>query len=166
MLNCFVLETRPISTTLMHLIYWWHYIFYSLVCLFSFVFWLFFLFCLIAMLSQKDKEIDELKSKIAEVMAVMPVTSSPNCYSPNPPAISLASGIVSSLLYTPKYNMGEEKVAKSNLDPNASVYTPKVARLTSESEIWGTKKKKKKLYTTREEGIYWCRSKFNSIPSL
>lgn len=87
------------------------------------------------MLSQKDKEIDELKSKIAEVMAVMPVTSSPNCYSPNPPAISLASGIVSSLLYTPKYNMGEEKVAKSNLDPNASVYTPKVARLTSESEI-------------------------------
>lgn len=88
-----------------------------------------------AMLSQKDKEIDELKSKIAEVMAVMPVTSSPNCYSPNPPAISLASGIVSSLLYTPKYNMGEEKVAKSNLDPNASVYTPKVARLTSESEI-------------------------------
>lgn len=93
-----------------------------------------FLFFL-AMLSQKDKEIDELKSKIAEVMAVMPVTSSPNCYSPNPPAISLASGIVSSLLYTPKYNMGEEKVAKSNLDPNASVYTPKVARLTSESEI-------------------------------
>lgn len=92
-------------------------------------------FLSLAMLSQKDKEIDELKSKIAEVMAVMPVTSSPNCYSPNPPAISLASGIVSSLLYTPKYNMGEEKVAKSNLDPNASVYTPKVARLTSESEI-------------------------------
>ncbi|XP_042905580.1 macoilin-1 isoform X2 [Parasteatoda tepidariorum] len=86
------------------------------------------------LLAQKDKEIDELKSKIAEVMAVMPVTSSPNCYSPNQPAISLASGIVSSLLYSPKY-MGEEKVAKSNLDPNASVYTPKVSRLTSESEI-------------------------------
>ncbi|CAL1275191.1 unnamed protein product [Larinioides sclopetarius] len=87
------------------------------------------------LLAQKDKEIDELKSKIAEVMAVMPVTSSPNCYSPNQPAISLASGIVSSLLYSPKY-MGEEKVvAKSNLDPNASVYTPKVARLASESEI-------------------------------
>lgn len=89
----------------------------------------------LAMLSQKDKEIDELKSKVAEVMAVMPVTSSPNCYSPNPPAISLASGL-SSLLYPPqKYMGGEEKVAKSNLDPNASVYTPKVARLTSESEI-------------------------------
>ncbi|XP_055944736.1 macoilin-1-like isoform X1 [Argiope bruennichi] len=88
-----------------------------------------------ALLAQKDKEIDELKSKIAEVMAVMPVTSSPNCYAPNQPAISLASGIVSSLLYSPKY-MGEEKVvAKSNLDPNASVYTPKVARLASESDI-------------------------------
>ncbi|KAG8189874.1 hypothetical protein JTE90_023380 [Oedothorax gibbosus] len=91
-----------------------------------------------ALLSQKDKEIDELKSKIAEVMAVMPVTSSPNCYSPNPPAISLASGIVSSLLYSPKYLGGEEsKVAKSTLDPNASVYTPKavVPRLNSDSEI-------------------------------
>lgn len=78
-----------------------------------------------SLLAQRDKEIDELKSKVAEVMAVMPVTSSPNCYQQNQPAISLASGIVSSLLYSPKY-MGEEKVAKSNLDPNASVYTPKV----------------------------------------
>lgn len=108
---------------------------FCLILLFYILVNIFFFFFFLAMLSQKDKEIDELKSKIAEVMAVMPVTSSPNCYSPNPPAISLASGIVSSLLYTPKYNMGEEKVAKSNLDPNASVYTPKVARLTSESEI-------------------------------
>lgn len=77
-----------------------------------------------SMLVQKEKEIDELKSKIAEVMAVMPVTSTTG-YPQPPPAISLASGIVSSLLYSPKY-MGEEKVTKSNLDPNASVYTPKV----------------------------------------
>ncbi|XP_023223077.1 macoilin-1-like isoform X2 [Centruroides sculpturatus] len=75
-----------------------------------------------AMIVQKDKEIDELKSKIAEVMAVMPVTSTNNY---PPPAITLASGIVSSLLYSPKFHT-EEKVTKSTLDPNASVYTPKV----------------------------------------
>ncbi|GIX66536.1 hypothetical protein CEXT_19901 [Caerostris extrusa] len=87
------------------------------------------------LLAQKDKEIDDLKSKIAEVMAVMPVSSSPNCFSPSQQTISLSSGIVSSLLYSPKY-LGEEKVVtKSNLDPNASVYTPKVARLSSDSEI-------------------------------
>lgn len=69
-----------------------------------------------AMLSHKEKEVEELKSKIAEVMAVMPAAY---------PAVSLDSGLVSSLLYGGKFGQ-EEKVAKSNLDPNASVYTPKM----------------------------------------
>ncbi|XP_054714333.1 macoilin-1-like isoform X2 [Uloborus diversus] len=104
-----------------------------------------------SLLAQRDKEVDELKSKVAEVMAVMPVTTNPGCYPPShSPTISLSQGmIVSSLFCSPKYNnsmdvavvsknnpFGEEKVSKSNLDPNASVYTPKVARLgSSESDI-------------------------------
>ncbi|XP_064473424.1 macoilin-1-like isoform X2 [Ornithodoros turicata] len=73
-----------------------------------------------AMLSHREKEVEELKSKIAEVMAVMPAAY---------PAVSLDSGLVSSLLYGggPGGKFGqEEKVTKSNLDPNASVYTPKM----------------------------------------
>ncbi|CAN8018492.1 unnamed protein product [Ixodes persulcatus] len=88
-----------------------------------------------AMLTHKEKEVDELKTKIAEVMAVMPASTA---Y----PAVSLDSGLVSSLLYSPKFITvsspnppsnnnnssagGEDKLPKSNLDPNASVYTPKM----------------------------------------
>ncbi|XP_076372708.1 macoilin isoform X2 [Tachypleus tridentatus] len=72
-----------------------------------------------SLLSQKEKEIEELKSKVAEVMAVMPPTST---YA----AVSLESDMVSSsMLYSPKF-ISEEKVTKSSLDPNASVYTPKI----------------------------------------
>lgn len=78
-----------------------------------------------AMLTHKEKEVDELKTKIAEVMAVMPAATA---Y----PAVSLDSGLASSLLYSPKFitsqglNNGDEKISKSTLDPNASVYTPKM----------------------------------------
>ncbi|KAI1294976.1 Macoilin [Halotydeus destructor] len=47
------------------------------------------------MLAQKDKEIDELKSKIAEVMAVMPPTTS--SYS------TLENSLVSSILYNTRF---------------------------------------------------------------
>ena len=89
---------------------------------------------------QREKEIDELKSKIAEVMAVMPTT-------PNGSYGSLADNVslVNSLLpvfghnnhnhNNMKYmnmnmNMNDDNSLKisnsSPLDPNASIYTPKV----------------------------------------
>lgn len=82
-----------------------------------------------AMLTHKEKEVDDLKTKIAEVMAVMPATSTYPAVAP--PALD--SELVSSLLYSPKFITGpppaaaeEKKLPKSNLDPNASVYTPKM----------------------------------------
>lgn len=81
-----------------------------------------------AMLTHKEKEVDDLKTKIAEVMAVMPATSTYPAVAPP----SLDSELVSSLLYSPKFITSpppaaeEKKLPKSNLDPNASVYTPKM----------------------------------------
>ncbi|RWS25876.1 macoilin-like isoform X1 [Leptotrombidium deliense] len=76
-----------------------------------------------ALLAQKDKEIDELKLKITEVMAVMPPTT-------NSSFVSLENSLVSSILYNSKYLKDQstnsaEAFGKSGLDPNASVYTPK-----------------------------------------
>ena len=95
---------------------------------------------------QREKEIDELKSKIAEVMAVMPTT-------PNGSYGSLADNVslVNSLLpvfghnnhnhnhtkymnmnsnMNDKYDKYDDNSLKmsntSPLDPNASIYTPKV----------------------------------------
>lgn len=82
-----------------------------------------------AMLNHKEKEVEDLKTKIAEVMAVMPATST---YPAAPAPVSLDSELVSSLLYSPKFITSpgpateEKKIPKSNLDPNASVYTPKI----------------------------------------
>lgn len=82
-----------------------------------------------AMLNHKEKEVEDLKTKIAEVMAVMPATST---YPAAPAPVSLDSELVSSLLYSPKFITSpgpateEKKIPKSNLDPNASVYTPKM----------------------------------------
>lgn len=79
----------------------------------------------VALLSQKDKEIDELKSKIAEVMAVMPAASSYG---------GLDTSLVSSILFNSKYlqdsatngSGDHNSLAKTSLDPNASIYTPKI----------------------------------------
>ncbi|XP_076307627.1 macoilin-like isoform X3 [Tachypleus tridentatus] len=72
-----------------------------------------------SLLTQKEKEIEELKSKVAEVMAVMPPTST---YA----VVSLESDMVSSsMLYSPKF-MSEDKGTTSSLDPNASIYTPNI----------------------------------------
>ncbi|XP_049273146.1 macoilin isoform X3 [Rhipicephalus sanguineus] len=82
-----------------------------------------------AMLNHKEKEVEDLKTKIAEVMAVMPATST---YPAAPAPVPLDSELVSSLLYSPKFITSpgpateEKKIPKSNLDPNASVYTPKM----------------------------------------
>ncbi|XP_064628490.1 macoilin-like [Lineus longissimus] len=66
--------------------------------------------------NQKDRQIAELKSKIAEVMALMPTTTS-----------SYNNTMTeSSPLYTSKYSpTPDDVIAKSNLNPNASDYTPK-----------------------------------------
>ncbi|XP_077977202.1 macoilin-like [Glandiceps talaboti] len=69
-------------------------------------------------LSKKDIEINELKSKIAEVMAVMPASTYPGA----------VTSTVSSV--TPRYsasfcNLDDETHMGSSLDPNASVYHPK-----------------------------------------
>lgn len=53
-----------------------------------------------ALMAQKDKEIDELKSKIAEVMACMPSSVHPSLSS-NP--FSLDNSIVSSILFNSKF---------------------------------------------------------------
>jgi hypothetical protein len=66
--------------------------------------------------NQKDRQIAELKSKIAEVMALMPTTTT--TYN--------NTVTESSPLYTSKYSpTPEDVIAKSNLNPNASDYTPK-----------------------------------------
>lgn len=76
-------------------------------------------------MSQKDKEIDELKSKIAEVMAVMPPTTS--SYS------SLENSLVSSILYNSQFRdtsgngydfsqLGKSRNVAEHLDPNACSY--------------------------------------------
>ncbi|RWS02794.1 Macoilin-1-like protein, partial [Dinothrombium tinctorium] len=76
-----------------------------------------------ALLLQKDKEIDELKLKIAEVMAVMPPTSTSSF-------AGLDNNLVNSILYNSKFlkdqnSTSGDSFGKSGLDPNASVYTPK-----------------------------------------
>lgn len=68
-----------------------HYSFFPCLITLSFSPFLFF-FSLTALMAKKDKEIDELKSKIAEVMAVMPATSS--AYSP-----MVENSLVSSILF-------------------------------------------------------------------
>lgn len=66
---------------------------------------------------EKDVEITELKSKIAEVMALIPST---NSYQ------SLSSDRTSSPLFSSKF-CTEDLAVASDLNPNASDYTPKAA---------------------------------------
>lgn len=65
----------------------------------------------------QEREMDELKGKMAQVLAVMPSDS----FGPAPSSSSIS-----------KLRLGES--SQSNLDPNASVYTPKTnTHLTSEA---------------------------------
>nr|KAG5705036.1 hypothetical protein BaRGS_018766 [Batillaria attramentaria] len=66
---------------------------------------------------EKDLEVTELKSKIAEVMALIPST---NSYQ------SLSSDRTSSPLFSSKF-CTEDLAVSSDLNPNASDYTPKAA---------------------------------------
>ena len=102
---------------------------FKLTCLHFFNQLILFFFCTSflssALLIKKDKEIDELKSKIAEMMAVMPETSS---------FTGLDNSLVSSMLYNSKYTSDqagstESSISKSALDPNVSVYSPKASDL-------------------------------------
>lgn len=66
---------------------------------------------------EKDMEVTELKTKIAEVMALIPSTSSYQ---------NLGSDRNSSPLFSAKFCQEDLAVA-SDLNPNASDYTPKTA---------------------------------------
>ena len=68
------------------------------------------------LLHQKDQEIAELKSKVAEVMALMPDTS--NYHGPITP------DSVPSSHFANKFVQEEDVLSKSSLNPNASDYTP------------------------------------------
>ena len=77
------------------------------------------------MMARKDKEIDELKSKIAEVMAVMPPTSS--SYS----SLDSNNQFINSILFNSRVDHnsaspGLDRQESRSLDPNASIYTPQV----------------------------------------
>ncbi|XP_033100438.1 macoilin-like isoform X2 [Anneissia japonica] len=76
-----------------------------------------------AQLSKKDQDIHELKTKIAEVMAVMPQSSYPcttTPITPTKPHYSVA--FRQQLDETPKQATNSQR---SSLDPNAAVYRPK-----------------------------------------
>ncbi|KAG1656163.1 Macoilin [Nymphon striatum] len=91
-----------------------------------------------SLMNMKDKEIDDLKGKMAEVMAVMP-PSAQKAFSMCHPSLAQTSpissldsscisslykfnGSISPICSTPDH---VDPVVTSNLDPNASVYTPK-----------------------------------------
>lgn len=84
-----------------------------------------YILCVVVMMAKKDKEIDELKSKIAEVMAVMPPTSSSySCLDTN-------SQFVNSILFNSRVDHSSaspvlDRQQAGSLDPNATIYTPQV----------------------------------------
>lgn len=71
------------------------------------------------MIRAQEREIEELKSKMAQVLAVMP----PSEFSPLGLGPSVVGGSVKLRGVLPE----------STLDPNASVYTPKQGHLTTEA---------------------------------
>ena len=68
---------------------------------------------------EKDVEITELKAKIGEVMALIPSTSSYQSLS--------GSERNSSPLFSTQFSCQEDITVASDLNPNASDYTPKTA---------------------------------------
>ncbi|KAK3924044.1 Macoilin-1 [Frankliniella fusca] len=74
------------------------------------------------LLRQQEREVEALKSKMAQVLAVMPTDS----FGPLP------SGATSKLLLTE--NPGCTMSTLSNLDPNATAYTPKGSNMAASTE--------------------------------
>jgi hypothetical protein len=77
------------------------------------------------LLAQKEQEIEELKSKVAEVMALMP-SSGPTTYSSPTPESSPSPHFSSNFATPPPQE--EDVLAKSSLNPHASDYTPKASQ--------------------------------------
>jgi hypothetical protein len=80
------------------------------------------------MLRVRDKEIEELKSKFAQVVAVADSLS--------PAALDLVGHSISGVGPSSKLLLGGEQHSHqlgctSNLDPNATAYTPKSSNITS-----------------------------------
>lgn len=69
------------------------------------------------MIRQQDREMDELKAKMAQVLAVMPTET----FGP-PPSCN-----------TSKLRLADSP-NQSNLDPNATAYTPKSSHLAPAAE--------------------------------
>ena len=83
-----------------------------------------------AHLTNKEREVCELNAKLADVLSVMPAMSSPTNVSVSGDHNGYSTGIepypgANSDLYDLK--MTGEPPAKSQLDPNAAAYTPKMA---------------------------------------
>ena len=83
-----------------------------------------------AHLASREREISELNAKLADVLSVMPALSSPSNVSISGDHNGYGTGIerypgASQDLYDLK--MSAETPAKSQLDPNAAAYTPKMA---------------------------------------
>ncbi|XP_043245802.1 macoilin-like isoform X1 [Amphibalanus amphitrite] len=81
-------------------------------------------------LASKEREISELNAKLADVLSVMPSLSSPSNVSISGDHNGFGTGIerysaANADLYDLK--MTPETPAKSQLDPNAAAYTPKMA---------------------------------------
>lgn len=80
---------------------------------------LFSYFCFSALLQRQEREVEELNSKMAQVLAVMPTDT----FEP------LSTGAKSKLLLT------EPAMSPlSNLDPNATAYTPKGSNRATSTE--------------------------------
>lgn len=75
-----------------------------------------------ALLRQQEREVEEMNSKMAQVLAVMPTDS----FGPLP------SGATSKLLLAD--NSGCTMSSLSNLDPNATAYTPKGSNMAASTE--------------------------------
>eukprot|EP00105_Crassostrea_gigas_P033405 XP_011456782.1 PREDICTED: macoilin [Crassostrea gigas] len=71
------------------------------------------------LLQERDKECTDLRSRMTEAMALtmMPTSSSPG--------VNGVNDLSPAPLYSSPYNMKEDMIIKSNLNPNASNYTPK-----------------------------------------
>jgi len=79
------------------------------------------------LLDQKDQQVAELKSKVAEVMALMPTTATFTSSANTSPHFS-GSFTSSPLLPPPGVMVKNDVLVKSSLNPHASDYTPKVTQ--------------------------------------
>ena len=69
----------------------------------------------------KEKEVEDLKSRVAEVMAVMPATGTGS-----PGGVTPVTSFSSFLSPSPPLSTSTGGAYASSLDPNACIYTPKL----------------------------------------